>query len=67
MSELGDGYGAAVFESEQEFYFIEESLRTDQDYFVKGSFHNEMLYTVTEFLSNGVAIHAYSPRQTGNT
>ena len=44
--ELGSGWGAIVFESEVEFDFIEENLKTDQDqeYFVNGSFYDESFF-----------------------
>ena len=62
--ELGDGWGVIVFESEVEFDFIEENLRADQDqeYFVNGSFYNE-LFSLLQF---ALSFQAYTPRKSGN-
>ena len=63
--ELGSGWGAIVFESEVEFDFIEENLRTDQDqeYFVNGSYYDESFSIITYF---PFSFQIYSPRQSGN-
>ena len=61
--ELGSGWGAIVFESEVEFDFIEENLRTnqDQEYFVNGSFYDESFS-----IGFPLSFQIYSPRQSGN-
>ena len=63
FAELGSGWGPIVFESEVEFYFIEENLRTDQDqeYFVHGSFYDESFS-----IGFPLSFQIYSPRQSGN-
>ena len=60
--DLGDGWDAAVFESEQEFEFVEENLRPnqDQEYFVNGSSLLEGFV-----LRFGFDFTGYSLRQTG--
>ena len=62
--ELGNGWGAIVFESEVEFDFIEENLRADQDqeYFVNGSFYDETFSIINHPLS----FQVYTPRQSSN-
>ena len=59
--DIGDKWDAIVFESEQEYYFIQENLRPyqDQEYFVNGSFRFEGYGLFAGF-------QGYIPRQTGN-
>ena len=61
FADLGDGWDTALFESEQEFEFVEENLRPDQDqeYFVNGS-------SLFEEFGLSTGFQRYSPRQTGN-
>ena len=63
FAELGNGWGAIVFESEVEFDFIEENLRTDQnqEYFVNGSFYDESFS-----IGISLSFQVYSPRQSSN-
>ena len=63
FAELGNGWGAIVFESEVEFDFIEENLRTDQqqEYFVNGSFYDESIS-----IGISLSFQVYSPKQSGN-
>ena len=62
--ELGSGWGAIVFESEVEFHFIEENLRADQnqEYFVNGSFYDE-IFSIINF---PLGFQVYTPRQSSN-
>ena len=64
--ELGDGWEAVVFESEVEFDFIEKNLRTnqDQEYFVNGSFRDQLLSILYPEVAIGIT--EYSPGQKGN-
>ena len=62
--ELGDGWGAVEMESEVEYFFIEENLRTDQnqEYWVNGSFYEESFS-----IGRPLSFQVYTPRQSGNT
>ena len=62
--ELGDGWGAPVIESEDEFDFIEQNLKNnqDRDHFVNGSYYDETLYNGHPF-----SFQAYSPKQLGDS
>ena len=63
FAELGDEWGAIVFESEVEYNFIKENLRDDQnqEYFINGSFHDE-----SHSIGFSFSFHLYTPRQSGN-
>ena len=68
--DLGDGWSSLKLESEQEYYFIQENLKTDkdQDYFVGGSHFDEtqfdFFYKIWGYLP--VSFDSYSPRQSGD-
>ena len=71
LSELGNGWGSTLIESEQEWNFIEENLRTDQeqDYFIGGSYYNQShfeFFDPTYWFNSNFSVRSYSTRQQGN-
>ena len=67
--DLGSGWEPAKIESEQEFHFFEENLRTDQntDYFIGGSIYNDTFFDLIYPVwgHHPFQFDSYSPRTSG--
>ena len=65
LSELGDGWEVARLDCEDEYNFIQEILKLDQDqdYFIGGSIRDDTYFQT--FHINPYSFQVYSPRQSG--